>query len=137
MQHPAHDCKDALCALAQSRQVSGTQKRLREMRYPLFRILSRCRLARVLSRGMGKSGQREPVAGRLCLASNVWSIPEVGGDLVAYFNPEAQCGMYELIERHIFGHSLRIAKQEYDESIVPSWRHTADQIIANLSARRA
>ena len=52
--------------------------------------------------GWGLAIGESLAAGKPCLASNAASIPEVGGDLVAYFDPYDVFGATELIEKAIF-----------------------------------
>jgi glycosyltransferase involved in cell wall biosynthesis len=69
--------------------------------------------------------------GKACLASAVTSIPEVGGDLVVYFNPHDPLNATEVIERAIFdreflsGLSNRI-KQEFNPR---TWTSVADTFV--------
>ncbi len=49
--------------------------------------------------------------GKLCIASNRASIPEVGGDLVDYVDPDDETGMLAAIERAIFDDAYRDARE--------------------------
>jgi glycosyltransferase involved in cell wall biosynthesis len=49
--------------------------------------------------------------GKLCVASNRGAIPEAGGDLVDYFDPEDEAGALAIVERAIFDRDYRHARE--------------------------
>jgi glycosyltransferase involved in cell wall biosynthesis len=73
--------------------------------------------------------------GKVCLASNAWSIPEVGGDLVDYFDPTDDNECYALVERYAFDSSARAAREQRIRSsyVPPTWADTARMLLAALN----
>jgi glycosyltransferase involved in cell wall biosynthesis len=69
--------------------------------------------------------------GKLCIASNASSIPEVGGDLADYHGPEDLDKCLELVERAIFDPDYRAAKEVRirRESRMPSWAACSQSIL--------
>ncbi|MGO9772074.1 MAG: glycosyltransferase family 4 protein [Roseiarcus sp.] len=91
-----------------------------------------------LAEGWGNPVGESLARGRLCVASRAWSIPEVGGDLVPYFDPTDRGEMYDVIERYVGDASLRKAAEEriVREYVVPSWQHVGDKLIVHLVSDR-
>lgn len=76
--------------------------------------------------------------GRLCLASNATSIPEISSDLPVFFDPLDTHGLVNLIERTlrepewVAAHEAQIRAR-----FAPTpWRHTAGQVLAAVEAAR-
>jgi glycosyltransferase involved in cell wall biosynthesis len=72
--------------------------------------------------------------GKVCIAANSWSIPEVAGDLVEYFDPDDVDGCYALVERYCFDHDARRAReQRICTGYLPTdWAETARALIGVL-----
>ena len=70
--------------------------------------------------------------GRFCLASNAGSIPEVGGDLVAYFDPGDVEGCAALVEKYAFDAEERArAEARIAAEYRPTpWSSTAAELVA-------
>jgi glycosyltransferase involved in cell wall biosynthesis len=73
--------------------------------------------------------------GRPCLASNQASIPEVGGDLVDYFDPYELSQAHGLASRAIFDETFLAARrQRIRERFTPStWSAYAEDILAQTA----
>ncbi|HXE17372.1 MAG TPA: glycosyltransferase [Stellaceae bacterium] len=84
-----------------------------------------------LSEGWGLPIAESLMHGRFCVASNAASLPEVGGDLVDYFDPENDDDAADKIGRAVFdrdylaSRSARVAA----EYRAPSWRDCADAVL--------
>lgn len=74
--------------------------------------------------------------GRLCLASNATSIPEISSELPAFFDPFAVHELVALVERTLRDPAwVAMKEQDIRERFQPtSWQHTANQV---LTAARA
>ena len=74
--------------------------------------------------------------GRLVLASNATSIPEIGGDLPAYFDPVDVHGVVALVERTRDDPQWVAAREHaIRERFVPTpWTRTATQVLEALDA---
>ena len=74
--------------------------------------------------------------GRLVLASNATSIPEIGGDLPAYFDPVDVHGVVALVERTLDDPQWVAAREQaIRERFVPTpWTRTASQVLGALDA---
>jgi len=74
--------------------------------------------------------------GRLCLASNATSIPEISPDLPAFFHPLAPLELVALVERTLRDPEwVRTREAEIRARFVPtSWAHTARQVRAAIAA---
>jgi glycosyltransferase involved in cell wall biosynthesis len=72
--------------------------------------------------------------GKLCVASNRGALPEVGGDLVDYFDPDDDAGASAAIERAIFDHDYRAAREaRISAEFRPlSWADCTAALIARL-----
>jgi glycosyltransferase involved in cell wall biosynthesis len=72
--------------------------------------------------------------GKPCLASNTTSIPEVGGDLVVYFNPYDVFGATEVIERAIFDSQFvpSLARRIEAEFKPRSWADVTETFLATV-----
>jgi glycosyltransferase involved in cell wall biosynthesis len=72
--------------------------------------------------------------GKLCIASDRGAIPEAGGDLVDYFDPEDDASALAAIERAIFDHDYRRAREARirREFRRRSWADCAATLIARL-----
>lgn len=131
---------DALIASLQSdRQVS-----------PHFRILDRVTDADLAHLYAGASftvypslyeGWGLPVAeslayGKLCLASNAASIPEIGGDLVEYLDPLNENAWSEALTRYIRDPAAVAARETEIRSRykVRTWSQTADEVLGLADA---
>lgn len=89
--------------------------------------------------GWGLPVAESLVHGRLCIASNATSIPEVGGDFVLYHDPldvEGACG---LMEAAIFDGDMRRDRERLiaESYVAPTWRDTADAVVAALDEELA
>jgi glycosyltransferase involved in cell wall biosynthesis len=86
--------------------------------------------------GWGLPVAESLVRGRVCLASNTTSIPEVGGDLVLYFNPEDQASLIILVRRIQTDPEWRAAverKIRIGYTSTP-WKHTAQQTLQAIES---
>ena len=74
--------------------------------------------------------------GRLCLASNATSIPEISPDLPAFFHPLAPLELVALVERTLRDPEWVQAREaEIRARFVPtSWAHTARQVRTAIAA---
>jgi glycosyltransferase involved in cell wall biosynthesis len=74
--------------------------------------------------------------GRLCLASNATSIPEISPDLPEFFHPLDPLGLVALVERTLRDPDwVRTREAEIRARFVPtSWAHTARQVRAAIAA---
>lgn len=74
--------------------------------------------------------------GRLCLASNATSIPEISPDLPEFFHPLDALGLAALVERTLRDPEwVRTREAEIRRRFVPtSWSHTAGQVRAAIEA---
>jgi glycosyltransferase involved in cell wall biosynthesis len=77
--------------------------------------------------------------GRLCVASNRGAIPEVGGDLVDYFDPENDAEALAAVERAIFDRDYRQAREARirAEFRPRSWADCAAALIEHLDRLHA
>jgi len=76
--------------------------------------------------------------GKLCIASNRASIPEVGGELVDYIDPEDEEGALAAVERAIFDDEYRRGREariraEYRPA---SWAECVEVLLASLDEIR-
>jgi glycosyltransferase involved in cell wall biosynthesis len=73
--------------------------------------------------------------GKFCVASNAGSLPEIGGDLVAYFDPKDARACAALVERYAFDEAARAAAEErVRQAYRPtSWAQTARQLESVLT----
>ena len=73
--------------------------------------------------------------GRLCLASNATSIPEISADLPEFFHPLDALGLVALVERTLRDPGwVRAREAEIRARFVPtSWAHTARQVRAAIA----
>jgi glycosyltransferase involved in cell wall biosynthesis len=74
--------------------------------------------------------------GRLCLASNATSIPEISPDLPEFFHPLDALGLAALVERTLRDPEwVRAREAEIRSRFVPTpWSHTAGQVRAAIEA---
>jgi glycosyltransferase involved in cell wall biosynthesis len=77
--------------------------------------------------------------GRLCLASNATSIPEISPDLPAFFDPFDVHGLVALVERTLRDPAWVEAKEAdiRDRFRPTSWRDTAHQVMAAVKLATA
>lgn len=77
--------------------------------------------------------------GRLCLASNATSIPEISRDLPSFFDPLDVHGLVALVERTLHDPAwVREQERAIRERFQPTpWTHTAGQVLAAVSATLA
>lgn len=77
------------------------------------------------------------IHGRPCLASNASSIPEVGGDFVAYTDPHDLTAAVVAYERMIFDEDYRegFARRIQTEFKPRTWEDVTDDLVAILSER--
>jgi len=68
--------------------------------------------------------------GKLCVASNRSSLPEVGGALADYFDPEDEEGAVAAFERAIFDHAYRESREAQIRQAyrAPSWAECANTL---------
>ncbi len=74
--------------------------------------------------------------GKLCVASGVTSMPEVGGDLVQYIDPYNVSEGFDLIEKLIFTPAVlkELEKRIADEFRPVSWESVAGELVARIDA---
>ena len=105
----------------------------------LKRLVAGCRFTIFPSKFEGWS---LPVAeslafGKVCLASNAASIPEVGGPLVDYFDPDDDERLADLIERYLDDAALAArAAQIREGHRRTTWAETLGQMLAALPPPR-
>ncbi|HWF01158.1 MAG TPA: tetratricopeptide repeat protein [Caulobacteraceae bacterium] len=77
------------------------------------------------------------IHGRPCLASRASSIPEVGGDFVAYTDPHDLAAALAAYERMIFDEDYRegFAQRIRDDFKPRTWEDVTDDLVAILSER--
>ena len=87
-----------------------------------------------LMEGWGLPVEESLEQGKLCVASNRGAIPEVAGDLVDYFDPADDTSAVAAIERPIFDHKYRCAREaQIRQEFRPrSWRDCVASLVANL-----
>lgn len=89
-----------------------------------------------LAEGWGLPVAESMAQGKLCIASNATSIPEIAGPLAEYFDPRDVEHCYQLVERYAFNAELRSAaetriKEQYHPM---SWASTARSLLAILES---
>ncbi|MGN6102615.1 MAG: hypothetical protein ACTHOR_15850, partial [Devosia sp.] len=74
--------------------------------------------------------------GKLCVASNATSIPEIGGDAVDYFDPYNEDEAYAAVERALFQPGYLEAREAHIRNRFrpPIWDDTARAIVEVLGA---
>jgi len=87
-----------------------------------------------LMEGWGLPVSESLQQGKLCIASDRGAIPEVGGGLVDYFDPEDDAAALAAVERAIFDHDYRRAREAriHAEFRPPSWADCAAALVARL-----
>ena len=87
-----------------------------------------------LMEGWGLPVSESLQQGKLCVASDRGAIPEVGGDLVDYFDPEDDAAALAAVERAIFDHDYRRAREARirAEFHPRSWTDCAAALMARL-----
>lgn len=102
----------------------------------MARAYADCRFTVFPSRceGWGLPVSESLYYGRLCLASNATSIPEVGGPAVDYFEPDNEDEAFALIERALFEPGYVEAREAWIKANfrLPSWEETARFIVETL-----
>jgi glycosyltransferase involved in cell wall biosynthesis len=106
--------EDLLAELAESRYLDG--------KIVLYSDLSDAELREIYRRclfsvypsvleGFGLPVAESLEQGKLCVASRRAAIPEVGGDLVDYIDPDDEAGALAALERAVFDHAYRSARE--------------------------
>lgn len=87
-----------------------------------------------LMEGWGLPVEESLEHGKLCVASDRGAIPEVAGDLVDYFDPGDDASAYAAIERALFDHAYRAAReaQIHREFRSRSWADCVAALVASL-----
>jgi glycosyltransferase involved in cell wall biosynthesis len=87
-----------------------------------------------LMEGWGLPVSESLELGKLCIASNRGALPEVGGDLVDYFDPDDDAGALAAIERAIFDDDYRRAREARIRAVFRprSWAESTAALIARL-----
>jgi glycosyltransferase involved in cell wall biosynthesis len=102
----------------------------------MARAYADCRFTVFPSRceGWGLPVSESLYYGRLCLASNATSIPEVGGPAVDYFDPDNEDEAFALIERALFEPGYVERREAWIKANfrLPSWEGTARFIVETL-----
>jgi len=77
--------------------------------------------------------------GRCCIASNATSIPEVGGEFIAYHEPSDAVEAGRLIERALFepGYLDEMERRIREQYSPPGWDGTAEAIVAAIDRHLA
>ncbi|HEX4111441.1 MAG TPA: glycosyltransferase [Stellaceae bacterium] len=89
-----------------------------------------------LTEGWGLPVAESLAFGKFCIASNRASLPEVGGDLVDYFDPADDAGAIAAVERALFepGYlDARTARIERDYH-APTWSECATMLVDKVDA---
>jgi glycosyltransferase involved in cell wall biosynthesis len=101
----------------------------------LDRLYRRCQFTMFpsLYEGWGLPVAESLAYGKLCIASNAASVPEVGGDLVDYHSPEDPAACLRLVERAIYDPEYRRSRgREIATRYRPaSWADCAASILAS------
>jgi glycosyltransferase involved in cell wall biosynthesis len=73
--------------------------------------------------------------GKLCLASNATSIPEIGGELVQYFDPTNPAELANLVERTLIDNEWveSCENRIKNEFVQTDWVDTARQVINTIN----
>jgi glycosyltransferase involved in cell wall biosynthesis len=87
--------------------------------------------------GWGLPVAESLVHGRLCIASNATSIPEVGGPFALYHDPLDVAEACRLVEAALFDGTTRAEQERLiaERYKAPSWRDTAHAVMAVLDAQ--
>lgn len=73
--------------------------------------------------------------GKVCIASNSSSIPEVAGDIIEYFSPYSTDELSELMVRYS-DKEYRAKRTEYlDRYVAPSWEECSSRVLSSLRFR--
>jgi glycosyltransferase involved in cell wall biosynthesis len=128
---------DLMAELDQSGYLSGKIVRLADISdVDIREVYRRCLFSVFpsLVEGWGLPVAESLEQGKLCIASNRASIPEVGGDLVDYFDPDDEAATLTAVERAIFDDAYRNAREarirgEYRPA---SWGGCAEALISSL-----
>jgi glycosyltransferase involved in cell wall biosynthesis len=85
-----------------------------------------------LAEGWGLPVAESMCYGKVCIASNVDSIPEIAGDLIPYFDPRDPDQIYKLVKQYITDSGLRSrAEKRIRSHYRPhSWDTTAEELIS-------
>ncbi len=75
--------------------------------------------------------------GKFCVSSNSSSLPEVGGDLVDYFDPADEDGAFARIERVLFEPGYLAAREAHIRMNYrpPSWADCARDLVDAIDRR--
>jgi glycosyltransferase involved in cell wall biosynthesis len=124
--------------LRRSNNVSGRVVILSDVRDDELSVFYQHALFTVfpsIMEGWGLPVAESVAHGKLCLASNASSIPEVAGSLAQYFDPNDEHTCFDLIERYCFDDAARdAAERAIRENYRPSsWRQTAQMLIEAVS----
>jgi glycosyltransferase involved in cell wall biosynthesis len=78
-------------------------------------------------------------AGKLCVAADATSVPEVGGDFVDYIGPHDRLSAFDVIERAIFDETHRADRERQIAASfrARSWQDTTDAFHAAVEALTA
>jgi glycosyltransferase involved in cell wall biosynthesis len=92
-----------------------------------------------LSEGWGLPVAESLVHGKFCVASNRTSIPEVGGDLIDYFDPSNEDDALAKIERVLLDPDYLAAREARlrDEYRPRSWADCARSLVGKLDENAA
>jgi glycosyltransferase involved in cell wall biosynthesis len=131
--------EDLLAELAESRYLDGkiilysdlSDAELRETyRRCLFSVYPS------ILEGFGLPVAESLEQGKLCVASRRAAIPEVGGDLVDYIDPDDEAGTLAVLERAIFDDAYRGAREaQISAEYRPmSWAECVDVLLEKLDA---
>jgi glycosyltransferase involved in cell wall biosynthesis len=105
---------DLMAELERSEFLAGKITRLSDLcDTDLREVYRRCLVSVFPSfvEGWGLPVAESLEEGKLCIASSRASIPEVGGDLVDYVDPDDEVGMVAALERAIFDDAYRSARE--------------------------
>ena len=123
--------------LAASNFLDGRIRQVGELTdSEMARAYADCRFTVFPSRceGWGLPVSESLYYGRLCVASNATSIPEVGGPAVDYFDPDNEDEAFALIERALFESGYVERREAWIRANfrLPSWEGTARFIFETL-----
>jgi glycosyltransferase involved in cell wall biosynthesis len=131
------DVEDLRQALATSKNLGGKIQIVSNMSdAQLARAYADCLFTLFPSfcEGWGLPVSESLFHGKLCIASNATSIPEIGGPAVDYFDPHNEGEAFDRIERVLFEPGYLESREAWiaENFRLPTWEGTAEAIVQAL-----